>query len=153
MINQVSVERIYQCLQTCGGQLIIGGLQTLDKERKYLSPTVIVNPNPDSKLVQEEIFGPVLYIVSYKSFDEVITSINNQEKPLAVYYNGSYSCKHLQRLKNETSSGNITLNGPLNQVLDIELGFGGVGQSGMGRIGGYESFKQFSNGKGVVIRS
>jgi acyl-CoA reductase-like NAD-dependent aldehyde dehydrogenase len=75
LINDLSVERIKQNLQTCGGELIIGGLQSLDAGKKYLSPTLIVNPIPDSSLAREEIFGPVLYIVTYTEFDEVINQI------------------------------------------------------------------------------
>lgn len=90
--------------------------------------------------------------MTYKSFDEVIEKINAKEKPLAVYYHGSKGSKQSKRLLNETSSGAFVMNGPFGQNLDLELGFGGVGHSGMGRIGGYESFKMFSNRKACVIK-
>lgn len=69
---------------------------------------------------------------------------------MAIYYAGNHSYKNFRRLCDETSSGNVSSNDVLHHTLDIELGFGGVGQSGFGRIGGYDSFKSFSNAKSIV---
>lgn len=102
--------------------------------------------------MKEEIFGPILPIISYKTMDEVILKIQTGNKPLAVYYAGSSSSKNFKRLMNETSSGSINCNDTIMQPAEIECGFGGVGFSGYGRVGGYESFKQFSNQKCVTIK-
>ena len=103
--------------------------------------------------MKHEIFGPILPIISFRNFDEVIERINKAEKPLAIYYFGSSSSGHPKRLEEETSSGALCTNEALLQVLESDTGFGGVGFSGSGRCSGYESFKQWSNGKSVVTKN
>lgn len=71
----------------------------------------------------------------------MVNHVNNGEKPLAIYFMGNPKSANFKRLQNETSSGNLSSNDVLSHALDVELGFGGVGHSGMGRIGGYDSFK------------
>jgi acyl-CoA reductase-like NAD-dependent aldehyde dehydrogenase len=137
-------------LETSGGTTLVGGLSVLDETQRYLSPTIVLNPNKDSQMMNEEIFGPILIILTYKHFDEVIKQIRDGGKPLAVYYAGNPSSKNFKRLTEETSSGNITANDVLHHTMDFENGFGGVGMSGYGRVGGYESFKMWSNPKSVV---
>ena len=101
-------------------------------------------------MMTEEIFGPIFPIITYKDFDEVVNNfVNRLEKPLAVYYAGNPSGAHWNRLLKETSSGNITCNDVLHHATEIEFGFGGVGHSGYGRVGGYEAFKLWSNGKSI----
>ena len=90
--------------------------------------------------MKEEIFGPILPIVEYRHFDHVINGINEKEKPLAIYYLGN-DRKNFERLNKETSSGSLNWNEILLQAAESSTGFGGVGHSGMGRIGGYEAFK------------
>ena len=75
--------------------------------------------------------------------------IHKRDKPLAIYYFGNKDGANFKKLLNETSSGNITANDVLHHATEIEFGFGGVGMSGHGRIGGYEAFKMWSNGKSV----
>ena len=92
-----------------------------------MAPTVVLNPETDSAMMKEEIFGPILPVITYKNFDEVINMIHDRgQKPLAIYYGGNPSSKNFKRLVNETSSGNITANDCLNHAMDIENGFGGV---------------------------
>ena len=124
----------------------------MKKHARYISPTIIKNPSMSSKIMTEEIFGPVLPIVTYQSFNDVITKINQGEKPLAIYFAGSTSSKNFTRLQNETSSGNLSVNDVLHHTLDVEHGFGGVGHSGQGRVGGYDAFKQWSNAKSIVSK-
>ena len=107
----------------------------------------------NSEIMQEEIFGPILPIVVYKSFDEVIHKINNMGKPLAIYYMGNSKDLNFQRVLNETSSGNVSCNEVIMHVSIHEMAFGGVGTSGYGRYGGFEGFKQLSNRKGILIKS
>ena len=139
-------------LESCGGTCIIGGLQTFDQAGRYLSPTVVVEPRRDSQMMQEEIFGPILPILTYENFEEVIKFINSGDKPLSVYYAGNPGSKHFKRLVDETSSGNISANDVLTHTMDFENGFGGVGASGYGRVGGYESFKRWSNAKSIISK-
>ena len=110
---------------------------------RYVSPTVVLNPSNDSKIMEEEIFGPILPIIPFVDFqqDVIESNILQRSKPLAIYYFGSTSSKNMQDLVDKTSSGNVTANDILLQTLAIDLGFGGVGGSGMGRYGGYEGFK------------
>jgi len=101
--------------------------------------------------MENEIFGPILPVLSFKSFDEVIKDhVNARGKPLAIYYFGNTSSRNYKRLEEETSSGALSANDIMTQVLSVDLGFGGVGTSGMGRIGGRDGFKQWSNQKAVV---
>ena len=89
-------------------------------------------------------------ILTYKDFDEVVDNfVNKLEKPLAVYYAGNTNSANWNRLLKETSSGNISANDVLHHATEIEFGFGGVGHSGTGRVGGYEAFKLWSNGKSI----
>jgi acyl-CoA reductase-like NAD-dependent aldehyde dehydrogenase len=103
--------------------------------------------------MKEEIFGPVLPILTWKNFDEVIVKhIGTKGKPLAIYYAGNAWSSNFKRLCDETSSGNVSTNDALMYVLNPELAFGGVGNSGYGSVCGYESFKRFSNLKSIVVR-
>ena len=101
-------------IKNIGFEIIIGGINTINKKEKYICPTIIKNPNIDSKLMKEEIFGPVLPIMTYKNFDDLYNRyLRFKEKPLSIYYIGSQYSNNLKRLMNETSSGNITVNDAL----------------------------------------
>lgn len=128
----------------------IGGSEHIYREDLYVAPTVYSNPPADSAVMTEEIFAPILPIVTFKNFDDVVNQhILSRGKPLAIYYFGARGANY-DRIRDCTSSGNCTLNDILFQTLAIDLGFGGVGASGYGRYGGYEGFKQWSNPKSVV---
>jgi aldehyde dehydrogenase (NAD+) len=100
-------------------------------------------------ILQEEIFGPILPILSYKNIQEAIVLINAQPKPLALYYFGSNS-KNSNKILEETSSGNMVINDCVLHFLHNELPFGGVNNSGIGKAHGYHGFLAFSNEKGVL---
>jgi acyl-CoA reductase-like NAD-dependent aldehyde dehydrogenase len=148
----MSLDRVEKLLKNAGGKILVGGVDTINKQERYLSPTIIRNPNRSAQIMTEEIFGPILPIITYSNFDEALRMINEGEKPLAIYYQGNPSSKNFRRLQEETSSGNLTANDVLHHTIDTEAGFGGVGHSGYGRIGGYESFKNFSNPKSINIK-
>ena len=118
-----------------------------------LEPTIVLEPSKESELMKNEIFGPILPVYSYQNFDEVIKHINENEKPLCLYYFGSTSSKNYQRLEKETSSGALVSNETLFHMLNSDLPFGGVGFSGHGRCHGHEGFKAFSNPKGVFNKA
>lgn len=128
----------------------VGGSNHIYTEDNYVTPTIYSNPPLNSTMMTEEIFAPILPILSFVEFDEVINKhIRTKGKPLAIYYFGNHG-KNWQTILDTTSSGNATLNDILFQTLAIDNGFGGVGASGMGRYGGREGFKQWSNPKAVV---
>lgn len=103
--------------------------------------------------MKDEIFGPILPVVSYQTIDDAIKFINAGDKPLAVYYFGSILGKNRDRLEKETSSGAFVTNETVFQIANSYLPFGGVGASGYGRYHGYEGFKQFSNAKSVFTKA
>lgn len=126
-------------LKDHGGNVQIGNANA--HEDRKLTPTVILNPLKDSPLMKNEIFGPVLPIITYDSFDEVILTIKENSNPLAIYFFGSVYSANRTRLENETRSGALITNETIFYLANPNLPFGGVGGSGMGRYHGYEGFK------------
>lgn len=103
--------------------------------------------------MKNEIFGPVLPIITYKNFDEMVEKfLRGKEKPLAIYYGGNSSSENFKKICDESSSGNVSANDVLTHSAEIELGFGGVGNSGYGRVGGWEGFKSMSNCKSITTK-
>jgi len=114
---------------------------------------LIKNPNRDSPLMQEEIFGPIFPLLTYKTLDEAIEYISEeQEKPLVVYYFGKKNGPGQKRVLKETSSGSLVVNETIYQIINTDLPFGGVGHSGYGRYHGISGFKAFSNEKSVLVK-
>ncbi|MBI1288130.1 MAG: aldehyde dehydrogenase family protein [Flavobacteriales bacterium] len=132
------------------GDIIIGGVT--DASTKYIAPTVIDNVSMDHPSMQEEIFGPVMPIIGYDNFDEVVNHINAGERPLAMYLFSNDS-KLRKRLMNETSSGAICVNETMVHAGQPNLPFGGVGNSGMGAYNGKLGFDTFSHKKPVMTRA
>lgn len=132
------------------GDVVAGG-QT-DENEKYIAPTVIDNVTPASKVMQEEIFGPIMPIMEYDNINEVLDHINKGSKPLALYI-FTNSSSFSDRIINETSSGAVVVNDVLMHAGHPHLPFGGVGNSGMGAYNGKISFDTYSHRKGVLSRS
>lgn len=150
IINQKHLERLRTLLDDAlekGGRIAFGGKS--DNSSKYFEPTLLTGVNHDMLILQEEIFGPILPILSYKNIQEAIVLINAQPKPLALYYFGSNS-KNSNKILEETSSGNMVINDCVLHFLHNELPFGGVNNSGIGKAHGYHGFLAFSNEKGVL---
>lgn len=150
IINQKHLERLRTLLDDAlekGGRIAFGGKS--DNSSKYFEPTLLTGINHDMLILQEEIFGPILPILSYKNIQEAIVLINAQPKPLALYYFGSNS-KNSNKILEETSSGNMVINDCVLHFLHNELPFGGVNNSGIGKAHGYHGFLAFSNEKGVL---
>jgi aldehyde dehydrogenase (NAD+) len=102
-------------------------------------------------IIQEEIFGPIVPVVTYKNLDEVITYISSWPKPLALYIY-SNSRANIDKLLSRTSSGGVTVNGFFSHYLENRLPFGGVNQSGMGSYHGVFGFKAFSHERAVYLQ-
>jgi coniferyl-aldehyde dehydrogenase len=118
------------------------------QQHRKIPPTLIINPTDDMKVMQEEIFGPVLPVMTYKSVGEAIAYVNAHERPLGLYYFGADAAEEAQVLAS-TTSGGVTVNDVIFHVAQEELPFGGVGPSGMGSYHGVDGFREFSHRKSV----
>ena len=117
-----------------------------DKSERFLEPTILTNVSPDAPVMQEEIFGPIFPVLTFTQLDEVISFINNREKPLALYYFGTNDKKILRH----TSSGGTCINDVIMHIVNHKTPFGGVGNSGMGAYHGKDSFLAFSHRRAVI---
>jgi len=125
--------------------------QQLAKERR-VPLTVVTNTTPDMKIMQEEIFGPLLPVVASESLDESLGYIQERDRPLALYWMGEDNAKR-DRVLNESISGGVTINDCAWHVIQEDIPFGGVGPSGMGAYHGEDGFRTFSHMKGVYFQS
>ncbi|MEJ8606052.1 aldehyde dehydrogenase [Riemerella anatipestifer] len=144
IVNDKSVERLSKFLNE--GNIYLGG--EVDSSQKYIAPTIINNVEPHFAIMQEEIFGPLLPVITFDHIDEPISYINQHEKPLALYYFGK--TKTAKEVISKTSSGGGCINDTLMHIANHHLPFGGVGNSGMGKYHGKYSFLAFSNERAIV---
>ena len=117
-----------------------------------MPPALVLQATPQMAVMQEEIFGPVLPVVTYRDLGEAIAFVNDRARPLALYY---FDTDHgrIRRVLDETTSGGACINETLMHIALDELPFGGVGSSGMGHYHGFEGFQTFSNARGVFHQS
>ncbi|MBV8192035.1 MAG: coniferyl aldehyde dehydrogenase [Alphaproteobacteria bacterium] len=115
---------------------------------RRIPPTLILRPTDDMKVMQEEIFGPLLPIKAHQGIDEAIDYINARPRPLGLYYFGTDEAER-DRVLDRTTSGGVTVNDVVMHVAQEELPFGGIGPSGLGAYHGYEGFREFSHRKSV----
>ncbi|MEH6636102.1 MAG: coniferyl aldehyde dehydrogenase [Halioglobus sp.] len=113
-----------------------------------IPPTLIINPDDEALCMQDEMFGPLLPIKTYKTFEETISYINSKPRPLAAYYFGNDKAEE-KRFLTGTTSGGVCINDVMFHMLQKDLPFGGIGPSGMGAYHGIEGFKTFSHAKAV----
>jgi aldehyde dehydrogenase (NAD+) len=157
IVNTRQFDRLTRLLSSHGGRVALGGGTSGGGSsgggtaRPAIEPTVVVDPLPDSDLMKEEIFGPILPVMTIKSLDEAITFINARDKPLALYLFSS-SSKARERVLAETSSGGVVVNHLAMHVLVPQLPFGGVGTSGMGAYHGEWGFQALSHRKSVLTK-
>lgn len=150
IINDKHFERLRRYTEDAvgkGAEIAFGG-KTNSKTR-YIEPTILINLTDEMLVMQEEIFGPIFPIVSYSTLEEAISYVNSKPKPLALYYFGAKS-EDTYKVLRETSSGNAVINDCVIHYLHMELPFGGVNNSGIGKAHGYYGFLAFSNEKGVL---
>jgi aldehyde dehydrogenase (NAD+) len=129
------------------GNVIIGG--EIDRESKFISPTIIDGINIDSKIMQEEIFGPILPVITYSDINEVVTIVRKNRYPLALYLFTKNKSIEKFILENIEFGGGCINNGIVHLV-NSKMPFGGVGNSGIGRYHGRYSFETFSHKKSVL---
>ena len=144
IVNEQALDRLAGLLNE--GKIHTGG--EIDAEERFLSPTIIDDVEPEFLVMQEEIFGPILPVMTFDHIDEAINYINKNEKPLAFYYFGKN--KKAKDVLSKTTSGGACVNDVLMHIVNHNLPFGGVGNSGMGKYHGQESFLAFSNKRAVV---
>ena len=148
IVNERHLARLKQ--YTEGHEIVIGG--QLDEAQMKLAPTVILNPDIDTPVMQEEIFGPVLPVIEVSSVNEAIDFIKRRHKPLAAYlFSESQSIQ--QQFVDEVSAGSVCINDTMMFMANPQLPFGGVGNSGIGRYHGKFGFDTFSHLKSVMKRS
>jgi len=148
VINSRNFDRLVSLLSS--GKAVIGG-QTDAKER-YIAPTVLVDVSPDSPIMQEEVFGPILPVLEIGSVEAAIEWINNRPRPLGLYVFAE-DLAVAERILDSTESGDAVINDCTIHPLVPELPFGGVGNSGMGKYHGRWGFESFTNARGVLYHS
>jgi aldehyde dehydrogenase (NAD+) len=147
LVNTRHAERIANLAGSSGGRTVAGGRFDAEHQRGEL--TVVVDPQSDSALMREEIFGPVLPLVSVDSLDDAIAHVQQGPKPLATYV-FTEGRDTERRVLDEISNGATVVNHLMHHVLVNELPFGGVGTSGMGAYHGWWGFETFSHRKAVM---
>src|SRR5690606_11399986 len=150
IVNQKHFKRLTNHLddaKTKNATIEIGG--KFSEADNFIEPTVISNLSEDATLMQEEIFGPILPVKTYKTIDEVIDYINSKEKPLALYI-FSTSKKQINHIINNTRAGSTCVNNNVLQYSNHHLPFGGSNNSGIGKSHGFYGFEEFSNKRSVL---
>lgn len=147
IISERHFDRISALLDKTAGRVVFSGGER-DKDDLFIPPTIL-DVHKDDVLMEDEIFGPVLPILTVSGLDEAIEFIKAGEKPLAAYM-FTKSEKNVDRLLKETSSGGVTVNDVIMHLLVDTLPFGGVGNSGMGRYTGKYGFDTFTHEKAVL---
>ncbi|MCX5054923.1 aldehyde dehydrogenase family protein [Streptomyces sp. NBC_00474] len=145
IVNERHFDRLSGLLGS--GRIVVGGGS--DRTAKYIAPTVLADVDPEAPVMREEIFGPILPVVTVPGLDEAIDFINDRDKPLALYV-FSESADTRGRIAAETSSGGLGHGLPLAHLTVSDLPFGGVGESGMGSYHGHYSIETFSHRKAVL---
>ena len=145
IINEKHFERIKGLINY--DKVVLGG--ETDPEKLQIAPTVMDNVSWDDPVMQEEIFGPVMPILTFDKFSEVFTLLQDKEKPLALYL-FSENKKHIKAVTERISYGGGCINDTIIHLATSSMGFGGVGESGMGSYHGKEGFDVFSHTKSIV---
>lgn len=153
IVNERHTTRVKALLDDAlsrGAKAVAGG--DVDESQRYIAPTLLVDVPADAKIMDEEIFGPLLPVIGFRNLGEVIDRINAAPKPLALYLY-SRDDRNIERVMQETTSGGACINHTLVQYLHGNLPFGGVNNSGMGSAHGHFGFKAFSHERAVVRTS
>jgi len=152
IVNAQNFDRIRKLFDDAvakGAKIAVGG--SLEATDRTVHPTLLTDVTPDMLIMQEEIFGPIVPVLTYENIDDAIAYISSRPKPLALYIY-SQSQDNIEKVLNGTSSGGVTINGFFSHYLENQLPFGGVGQSGMGSYHGIFGFRTFSHERAVYIK-
>ncbi len=154
VINESQHSRLLSWLddaQQKGASIVPANNSAIDRNSRYLATQLVTDVNDDMLLMQQEIFGPILPIVGYKSLDQAVDYINQRPRPLALYIM-SFDRQTQQHLLSHTHSGGVCINETVFHVAADDAPFGGIGASGMGHYHGKEGFLTFSKAKTVLSR-
>ncbi|MDB4710101.1 aldehyde dehydrogenase family protein [Flavobacteriales bacterium] len=152
IINKKNYDRLINLIEDAKEKgALVSDYSLASKENKFIPPVVVANANNSMSIMKEEIFGPLLPIITFESLNDVITQINELPKPLALYIM-SKSSKTVDHIINNTSAGNTMVNELMMNVAHPDLPFGGVNNSGIGKSNGRYSFINFSNERGLMKR-
>lgn len=148
IIDKNSFERLINLME--GQNIYTGGLY--NSKTLKIEPTIIDDVDFSNKIMQEEIFGPILPVIEYNDIFKIIEKLKFMDKPLSMYI-FSEDKEHIDRLTYDLSSGGVCINDTIMHLTNPNLEFGGVGESGMGGYHGKFGFMNFSNRKSIMIRS
>lgn len=146
--TEEKTERLARFLAS--GKVVTGG--TVKTSERYFAPTILCEVAPDSPVMQEEIFGPILPVLEFSDRSEVVRFVNDRPKPLAFYYFSENSTRQREMLERTTSGGGC-INEVVMHIANDRLPFGGVGNSGMGRYHGKASFDTFTHYRSILKKS
>jgi aldehyde dehydrogenase (NAD+) len=146
--NFARVKALFDDAVAKGATIAVGG--DLEESDLTIHPTLLTDVTPEMNILKEEIFAPLLPVMTYKDLGEVIAYIEARDKPLALYVYSDNEA-NVQKLLDRTSSGGVTVNGVFSHYLKNQLPFGGVNQSGTGSYHGYFGFKAFSHERAVYL--
>jgi len=147
--NFIRIKKLFDDAVAKGAKIAVGG--TLEQADRTIHPTMLTDVTPDMQIMQEEIFAPIVPVMTYKNIDEVIEHISGRAKPLALYIY-SNDRNNIDKVLSGTSSGGVTINGFFSHYLESQLPFGGINQSGMGSYHGVFGFKAFSHERAIYIQ-
>jgi aldehyde dehydrogenase (NAD+) len=150
IVSQKHFERLSDHIKNAkhlNATIDVGG--QVDSDSKYIAPTIISNLNKEATVLHEEIFGPILPIITFKTTDEAIDYINSKERPLALYIY-SKSKSNTKKIIQNTRAGGTCINNNVIQYANPNLPFGGTNNSGIGKSHGFFGFEAFSNKRAVV---
>ena len=153
IVDEKNFNRVEKLLKDAikkGAKIEFGG--QLKKEEKFMEPTLLTNVNTEMLIMQEEIFGPLLPIITFEKNSDVINFLQKMPSPLAIYIMSGKK-KNIQYFLDNTVSGGVGINELMLTPVNPNLPFGGVNNSGIGKSGGKHSFDDFSNPKGVVKKN
>jgi aldehyde dehydrogenase (NAD+) len=151
IVNKANFDRVKAMFDDAvaqGATVAVGG--TFEEADLTVHPTMLTDVTPQMKILQEEIFAPILPVMTYDSLDQAIGYIEARDKPLALYV-FSPDEANVEKVLSRTSSGGVTVNGVFSHYLENRLPFGGVNGSGMGSYHGYFGFKCFSHERAVYL--
>jgi len=150
IISQKHFQRLQELLKNAvenGARVVIGG--EADKETLSFGPVILSNVPHDSAILNEEIFGPILPVVTYKNLEEVFELIRSKSRPLSLYIFSKHPGR-IETILQHTHSGGVCVNDVAVQFVDVELPFGGINNSGMGNSHGYFGFRAFSHERAIL---
>ena len=151
LVGERAQARLLQGLKECtdrGVEIVTVDID-IPRSGRSIPPTLLIDPPTDCLLMEEEIFGPILPIIPYDTLDEAVAFVRARPRPLALYvFTHNRSTQHA--ILENTTSGNVTINGTLLHIAQNDLPFGGVGPSGIGAYHGHEGFVRFSHARGVA---